>query len=200
VVATDLPLAEPDPELTERADAARNRERILAAATRLVRERGIDHVSMEDVAKAASVGTGTLYRRFGDRAGLALALLADETVAFQEALIRGKPPLGPGAPAVERLYAFGYAYLELLDRHIELLVAAGSDGRGGGGPHAVYSTHLTILLREAAPECDAQLTAEMLLAAVSPRQHLHRRRVLGWSVDRLRDGWRSLVDGVSQPG
>ena len=54
----------------ERADAARNRLRILAAATELVEARGIEHVSMDDVARAACVGTGTLYRRFGDRADL----------------------------------------------------------------------------------------------------------------------------------
>ena len=58
---------------------------------------------MEDVAKAACVGTGTLYRRFGDRAGLAFALLDEQTRDFQNALIRGAPPLGPGAPASERL-------------------------------------------------------------------------------------------------
>src|SRR6185436_535586 len=68
-------------------------------AAELVAERGIDRVSMDDVARAACVGTGTLYRRFGDRAGLALALLDDHTRAFQDALIAGPPPLGPGAPA-----------------------------------------------------------------------------------------------------
>ncbi|HWT21873.1 MAG TPA: helix-turn-helix domain-containing protein, partial [Solirubrobacteraceae bacterium] len=94
----------------ERADAARNRRRILEAAAALVQERGIACVSMEDVARAAGVGTGTLYRRFGDRAGLALALLEEDTREFQDALISGPPPLGPGASARERLQAFGPAY------------------------------------------------------------------------------------------
>ena len=65
----ELPLLQPDPTPRERADAARNRARILAAAEELVAEQGIEAVSMEDVARAACVGTGTLYRRFGDRAG-----------------------------------------------------------------------------------------------------------------------------------
>ncbi|MDQ1741451.1 MAG: hypothetical protein QOE53_3103, partial [Pseudonocardiales bacterium] len=98
----------------ERADAARNRLRILEAATELVGERGIEHVSMDDVARAACVGTGTLYRRFGDRAGLALALLDEHTREFQDALISGPPPLGPGVPAAERLRAFGEGYLDLV--------------------------------------------------------------------------------------
>src|SRR4051794_30601351 len=105
-----LPLLAPAAGSRERADAARNRERILAAATALVGERGIDQVSMDDVARAACVGTGTLYRRFGDRAGLAVALLDEDTRAFQDALIAGPPPLGPGAPPEERLRAFGVAW------------------------------------------------------------------------------------------
>src|SRR3954464_977924 len=109
----ELPLAEPPGGPKERADAARNRLRILSAAADLVGERGIEHVSMEDVARAACVGTGTLYRRFGDRAGLALALLDEHTREFQDALISGPPPLGPGAPAPERLRAFGAGYLNL---------------------------------------------------------------------------------------
>ncbi len=113
----------------ERADAARNRLRILEAAAELVAERGIDHVSMDDVARAACVGAGTLYRRFGDRAGLALALLDERTRGFQDALIAGAPPLGPGAPAGERLRAFGHGYLDLLERHADLIVASEPPGR-----------------------------------------------------------------------
>src|SRR6476620_1660716 len=99
----ELPLLQPDPNPRERADAARNRERILVAAGELVAESGIEAVSMEDVARAACVGTGTLYRRFGDRAGLADALLDEQTREFQNELIAGPPPLGPGAGASERL-------------------------------------------------------------------------------------------------
>ena len=118
----ELPLA--DPPRRERADAARNRRRILEAAATLVGERGIDHVSMDDVARAACVGTGTLYRRFGDRAGLAFALLDQHTREFQDALIAGPPPLGPGVAAAERLHAFGDGYLDLLERHAEILAVA----------------------------------------------------------------------------
>src|SRR3954462_11434037 len=129
----------------ERADAARNRRRILEAAAGLIGERGIELVSMDDVAQAACVGTGTLYRRFGDRAGRALALPDEETRPFQDALIAGPPPLGPGAPAGERLQAFGDAYLDFLERNGDLLVAAVPKGREHGGPMQVYATHLAIL-------------------------------------------------------
>jgi AcrR family transcriptional regulator len=194
----DLPLAVVGQEPRERADAARNRQRILAAAAGLVAERGIEHVSMDDVARAACVGTGTLYRRFGDRSGLALALLDEATREFQDALIAGPPPLGPGAPAPARLRAFGEGYFELLERHAPLLaVATPPHAPAGGGPEAFIAMHLAVLLREAAPHLDPEYTAQALLATLAPHQFLRARRGLDWSLDRLRAGWRALVDSLS---
>jgi AcrR family transcriptional regulator len=146
---------------------------------------------MDDVARAACVGTGTLYRRFGDRAGLALALLDEHTKDFQNALIAGPPPLGPGAPPAERLLAFGDAYVDFLDLHADLMFAG--VGHGIGDPVALYATHLSILLREAAPHCDPEFTARALLDIVSPGAHLFARRRLEWPLERVRAGWRTFV-------
>jgi len=192
----DLPLLETG-EARERADAARNRLRILTAAADLVAERGIDGVSMDDVARAACVGAGTLYRRFGDRAGLALALLHEHTREFQDTLIFGPPPLGPGAPAAERLRAFGDGYLDFLERHADLLLVAVPPGHESGGPYTLYATHLAILLRDAAPRLDAEFTAQALLTTLGPGRHLHSRRDLGWSLERVRAGWRGMVDALT---
>jgi AcrR family transcriptional regulator len=196
-VVPELPLFEGGPGPKVRADAARNRARILEAAVELVERLGIEQVSMEDVACAAGVGTGTLYRRFGDRAGLALALLDEQTREFQNALIAGPPPLGPGAPARERLQAFGEGYLELLERHSALMVAAAPGGREGEGPHSLFATHLALLVREAAPQLDAALTAEALMATFAPAHFLRARHGLGWPLERLRAGWRGLVDALA---
>src|SRR4051812_17623609 len=81
----------------ERADAARNRIRVLEAAEKLFAERGVDAVTMDDVAGAAGVGKGTLYRRFGDKGGLAMALLDQRERELQERILTGPPPLGLGA-------------------------------------------------------------------------------------------------------
>ncbi len=193
----ELPLIQDDAAPRERADAARNRARILQAAESLVAEQGIDAVSMEDVARAACVGTGTLYRRFGDRAGLAIALLDEHTRDFQNALISGPPPLGPGVPARERLRAFGERYLDLMERHSALMAAATPGGREGAGVHVLYATHLAILLREAAPHLDAEFTAEALLAMLAPWHHVRTRHGLGWPLERLREGWLALVDSIA---
>src|SRR2546430_13686986 len=85
--------------------AARNRARILDAAERLFREHGVAAVSMDQLAQAAGVGKGTLFRRFGDKAGLAVALLDSRERELQAAILSGPPPLGPGAPAADRLVA-----------------------------------------------------------------------------------------------
>ena len=56
-----------------RKDAARNRERILAAATEVFAERGLE-VTLDDIAHRAGVGVGTVYRRFADKEQLIDAL------------------------------------------------------------------------------------------------------------------------------
>src|SRR5271168_2974358 len=150
-----LPLLEPARQ--ERADAARNRLAILCAAQRLVSERGVDCVTMDEVACAAGVGKGTLFRRFGDRAGLLRALLDERERAFQEDFIRGAPPLGPGAPARERLVAFGHRLLEEVEIQGDLLLAAETGAPGERLLHNVYAAHrahVAALLRDATPASD----------------------------------------------
>ena len=75
-----VPVAGPllgPPARRERADAARNRARVLGAAARLFAEHGVGAVTMDDIAAAAGVGKGTLYRRFTDKGELAAAVLDD---------------------------------------------------------------------------------------------------------------------------
>src|ERR687889_852635 len=60
-----------------RADAERNRARILAAASEVFAERGLD-VSLDDIAAHAGVGVGTVYRRFPDKDALIDALFEDK--------------------------------------------------------------------------------------------------------------------------
>jgi AcrR family transcriptional regulator len=72
-----------DNQRTLRADAERNRERILAAAQDLFSERGID-VTMEDVAKRAGVGAATLYRRFPTRADLLAGAFEEKMWRFAD--------------------------------------------------------------------------------------------------------------------
>jgi AcrR family transcriptional regulator len=194
----ELPVAGRAPR--ERRDAARNREAILVAAQRLFDREGPAAVSMERVADAAGVGKGTIYRRFGDRASLATALLDAGERELQEALIRGSPPLGPGAPPVERLVAFGHAWLDVLVRHGDIVLASehGPVGtRFRGAVYASHRSHLILLLREARPGADAEYLADALLAALAAELVLFLRTDRGMDLDRVKAGWRELVRSVA---
>jgi len=63
---------------------------VLEAAERLFAEQGVKNVSLDAIAAAAGVGKGTVFRRFGDRAGLAVALLDEREVELR--LVRERPP------------------------------------------------------------------------------------------------------------
>jgi AcrR family transcriptional regulator len=180
----------------ERADAARNREALLKAATRLLSECGPEGLTMDAVACEAGVGKGTLFRRFGDRASLFHALLDERERAFQEAFIRGPAPLGPGAPARERLTAFGHAMFELIEDQGTLLVQSTPPNRAlryGHPVYVAYRTHVTALLTDLLGESRAPYLADFLLAALDPELVLYQRHALGLSEDELREGWAQLV-------
>jgi AcrR family transcriptional regulator len=183
---------------TERADAARNRARILEAAERLFAARGVETVTMDEIAAEAGVGKGTLFRRFGDRAGLALALLEESERELQGQVLRGPPPLGPGAPPDERLIAFLDALLGILEAHTELVVCSETATPGAryrSGLHAAWRTHVAVLLREARPDADADVLAEALLAPLAGDLYAHLRDG-GVAPERIRAAVHSIARGA----
>ncbi|HEX4726073.1 MAG TPA: helix-turn-helix domain-containing protein [Pseudonocardiaceae bacterium] len=154
----------------ERSDAIRNRAKILEVTARLFAERGVDGVSMDQIANAAGVGKGTLFRRFGDKAGLGVALLDTRERELQQALLSGPPPLGPGAPAGERLLAFLAAYAEFLDANLDLVhmsetASPGARYRVGG--YLRWHDHVRTLLGLARADLDADCIAHLLLAGLA---------------------------------
>ncbi|MFG1948170.1 TetR/AcrR family transcriptional regulator [Nonomuraea sp. NPDC048826] len=166
VSATPLELLLKPPP-AERADAARNRAAVLEAAARLFTEHGVDAVTMDQVAAAAGVGKGTLFRRFGDKSGLAAALLDARERVLQEAILHGPPPLGTGAAAGERLTAFVDAYLDYLLEHLDLIRMSETATPGARyriGAYRFWHRHVAILL-DGTPDPD--YTAHAVLAALS---------------------------------
>ncbi len=188
----ELPVLQEEPPL--RADAARNRDKVLAAAEKLFAERDAACVTMDAIATEAGVGKGTLFRGFGDRAGLVLALLQEHETRLQETIIRGPAPLGPGAPPIERLIAFGEALLKHLAQHGELIAAAeGRLDRYRTGPFMVYQAHVALLVREAAPESDWEYLTDTLLASLTASHLRYMRQVRGMSEERMVAGWADVV-------
>ena len=189
----ELPLAVPAPQ---RADAARNRLLILEAAERLIEEHGVERVSMDAIAAEAGVGKGTVFRRFGDRASLMHSLLDERERELQEELIRGAPPLGPGAPPAERLVAFGQRLAEHLEATGDLVLAAESGtrwARYNAPVYAFYRVHVAALVREVDPEADADYLAEVLLAPLAADFFLYLRRGRAFEPARIAAGYEELV-------
>lgn len=179
------PLAHERPA-RERADAARNRARVLAAAERLFAERVGREVTMEQIAAAAGVGKGTLYRRYRGVASIAQALLDDHERALQEQLLHGPPPLGPGAPPAERLAAFYGAMIELLERHGHLALAGETgERRYGTGAYAAWALHVGGLLGEAGL-AESPALIDALLAPLAPDVFAHQRD-MGLSERQIAD-------------
>jgi AcrR family transcriptional regulator len=171
---TELPVLEAG-VVHERADAARNRLRVLAAAERLFAARGVAGVTMDDVAAEAGVGKGTLYRRFGDKGGLAVALLDERERELQRHILTGRPPLGPGATPRRRLAAFVKAYLALVAAQLDLVLLSETSTPGARhktGAHAFWRRHCRYLL-EGAGSPDPELRADLLLAGLAAEQVRH---------------------------
>lgn len=177
----------------ERVDAARNRTLLLDAARRLISERGAPNVSTDDIATAAGVGKGTLFRRFGSRADLMRVLLDEDEKASQQAFLFGPPPLGPGAPPLTRLEAFGAHRIEFADCHRELLSDAKRGSRGHANPpESVLRTHIRVLLADAHSTGDLAAQADALVALLDV-DYIEARRADGHDLDAQIRAWCSVA-------
>jgi AcrR family transcriptional regulator len=187
----------------ERADAARNRRAILAAAEKLLAVRRPDQVSVEQVAAAAGVGKGTVFHRFGSRRGLMIALAEQRGFAVHEAVLSGPPPLGPGAPPRERLLAFLDALVDLVSRNIGLMAALdhasiahrrGDEEDDEHPLHVFWQGHIAGLLAEARPDLDAELLAQVLLGGL--RSDVVLQLVASGGAARLAAALRTTAEAL----
>ncbi len=150
---------------TERVDAVRNRRAILDATAKLLAERRAGSVSIEQIAAAAGVGKGTVFHRFGSRAGLLRELVMNRAETLRRGVVSGEPPLGPGAPARERLLAFFAAWADFAIDNFELYAAYSTTTPDPQAEdfHAFWFRHIADLLRELRPGIvDAELQAQLL--------------------------------------
>jgi AcrR family transcriptional regulator len=207
VRAVDRPVL-PVPALhAERADAVRNRQHLLAVAREMLAEQGADKLTMDALAERAGLGKGTVFRRFGTRAGIFQAILDDAERAFQEQVLSGPPPLGPGAAPLDRLTAYGRARVGFLIGHREIARAA-LDGRQpipAGSQTPISQIHIRMLLAQldlGAADLDilaVQLTAALdgpLLLYLSASDLTETARQTG---ERIAHGWQDLVRRVCRP-
>ena len=196
-------------ERQERRDARENRRLLLEVAKRLFAERGVAATTMKDIAEAAGVGKGTLYRHFAHKGELCAALLHEDVTAFRERVGAGIQDTAHEPSPLARLDILITERVRMTETHLPLFAAIEEEAGGGGrarpfrGPFASW-THAQIasLLAEAitrgevAP-LDPELTADVIEAALSPMLYSYQRHECGYSIDRVIDGLRRLfVDGL----
>jgi AcrR family transcriptional regulator len=193
-VPIPLPLLGDEPP--ERADAARNREALLAAADELIAQCGVAGVTMDAVAARAGVGKGTVFRRFDSRAGLMAAILDRSETQFQAAIISGPPPLGPGAAPLQRLIAFGHARIVLNRVHGALIVAAGGAGTRSYAAVSFTAMHMRYLLTELGVTGDIPFLATALLAPLEVPILEQQVEIEEMELPRFIESWDDLVRRV----
>lgn len=110
-----------------RADAQRNRQRLLAAAAQVFAEQGIT-APLDDIARRAGVGNATMYRHFANRRELALAVYADEVTSLCD---RGTALLDDPSPG-QALFSWLLAFVEHVATKRDLAMAEPGDLTGRG--------------------------------------------------------------------
>jgi polyketide synthase 12 len=169
----------------------------------MLAEMGADRITMDALAERSGLGKGTVFRRFGTRAGIFQALLDDGERAFQERVLSGPSPLGPGAPPLDRLIAYGEARVRFLMEHQEI-ARAGLDGRQpipAGSQTPLSQIHIRMLLAQIdLGSADLDLLAIQLTAALDGPLLLYLSADLDQTAhqveQRLAGGWRDLVHRV----
>ena len=162
---------------------------------------------MDGLAERADLGKGTVFRRFGTRAGIFQALLDDDERAFQEQVLSGPPPLGPGAPPLDRLIAYGRARVGFLIAHREIARAAldGSQPVPAGAQTPISQMHIRVLLGQIhLGAADLDVLAVQLTAALDGPLLLYLSasdltEAAAQTEERIAQGWQDLVQRVCRP-
>jgi AcrR family transcriptional regulator len=190
----------------ERADAARNRLHLLTTARQMLAEQGPDRLTMDGLAERARLGKGTVFRRFGTRAGIFQALLDDDEKTFQQQVLSGPPPLGPGADPLDRLIAYGRARAGFMVGHRDIARAAldCSQPIPAGRQAPMSQIHIRVLLAQLSlGPIDLDMLATQLAAALDGPVLLYLSS--GELTDareverRIAQAWQDLVERVCRP-
>ncbi|WP_030770324.1 MULTISPECIES: TetR/AcrR family transcriptional regulator [unclassified Streptomyces] len=178
-----------------RADAQRNRDKILAAAVRVFTEQGLE-AHFERIAKEAGVGTGTLYRNFPTKEALIEAAYRNEVARLCDSvptLLESRPPYEALRAWTRRFIDYATAKMGMADA-MRAVLAAGSD------PYAESRRMIQDALTSLMDACTAvgairtdisstdmfAALAGIALTSAGPDRRDQAERLLDLSLDGLR--------------
>lgn len=201
----------------ERRDAAKHRQRILNVAQHLFAAHGVDAVSMHQIAVAAGIGQGTLYRRYRHKGELCMDLMREHHEQFAEE-IAALFAQTETAPALERLDGLLLKMVSLLEDQVAFLGPIGGtlaeDDRCNESSrasnfsfqqspwhlwlHELLSGVLTEAVeRKELASLDVSFTVDTMLAVLNPPFYRYQRLERGFSQERILRGLRSIyIDGI----
>lgn len=177
-----------------RADAKRNRELLLAAARTAFTERGAD-ASLEDIARRAGVGVGTLYRHFANRQQLIEAVYVEEVEALCRSAedFAGEPPWDALVHWFDRFVEYVTTKRALLD---EMMATIGHDAPvfrschdailTAGGPLLAQAKEAGVIRPEVEFVDAIRLVSGITMIKNCPPEEV--RRALAFALDGLRYG------------
>jgi len=197
----------------ERRDAMEHRQRILQVAQNLFARHGVHAVSMHQIAKAAGVGQGTLYRRYAHKGDLCMDLLHERHERLQADIttfVATKADL----PVLERLdgvLSLSIAFLE--EQGALLSPIAFTEMREtmcldeAPDPqylsfyiwlHGIFAGLLTEAVeRKEVSVLDTSFTADAILVTLNPMFYRMQRQERGLSAEHILQGLRHIyIDGV----
>lgn len=129
--------SDPTPQRKPRADAERNRLRLLETAKTAFAARGPE-ASLEDIAQTAGVGIGTLYRHFPNRDALIAAVYRNET----EQLVQAAKTLSDDRPPLEALREWMLVFIDYIATKQGMYPALNSLAGGTSDLYAVSGTQI----------------------------------------------------------
>ncbi|GGH77943.1 AcrR family transcriptional regulator [Pullulanibacillus pueri] len=182
----------------ERRDAAENRQRILDTAFRLFNQKGVEQVSMNQIAAEAGIGPGTLYRRYRNKGELCLDLIKDNVVlCFED--IDAYLEENQTEPPRTRLKGILSLFIRFRESKAQLLKgvedSASTHRKTSGkayGPlyeelHQLFVALFDEIYTGSGGQPNNVFRSDMLLTALRSDAYLFQREVRGYSPDDILD-------------
>lgn len=178
---------------TERRDAAENRRRILDAARALFGQNGVEQVSMNQIATAAQIGPGTLYRRYSNKGELCRDLIQDSIDGLFEdieACLERKRAEAPSERLKEVLRLF-VRFRENKSQLLKGMEDSASKNRSVacsplfGRLHEIFVELFEEMRPKGLPESNSVFKADMLLTAFNSDSYIFQREMRGFSPEQI---------------
>lgn len=190
---------------TQRRDANEISKSILQTTESLFSKYGVKNVSMHQIAKAANVGQGTMYRRYANKGELCLELMSENFHCLQVKTLQSLADL-KSKPVKERMLALLKLHLNFLEKHAQLFetihsfITCTNNAKPfyEKAPYIFFHQTIRSLFEEAiakkeALPINADFTAHTLIASMNPKIYNFLRQKSGYSAKEVIENFNKTL-------